>query len=128
MSVLTKDIICGKQDLEIEKVEVPEWGGDVFIRTLTAAERDQFDTSVYRQEGIKNYDNLRARYLCLCLCDEHGVRIFDDRDAEKLGTKSGKVMDRLFGIAQRINGMSPADVKEMVKNLDATQKKDSSTD
>ena len=37
-------------------------------------------------------------------------------DIEALGGKSAAVLDRLFGVAQKINGMAAADIEALEKN------------
>ena len=43
---LTKDQILEANDLQSESVTVPEWGGDVLVRTMTGADRDAFEASM----------------------------------------------------------------------------------
>lgn len=113
MKALSKEQILGSKDLKQERVPVPEWGGEVIVSQITAADRDRFETSVYVGEGAarkSNTENLRARLCSLCLVDEEGNRLFTDADAEALGKKNAEVMDKLFDIAQTINGMNRKDV------------------
>lgn len=105
--MISKSDILAVQDLKKEAVAVPEWGGDVFIRTMTGLERDQFEQSL-SIDGQRRLENLRARLLVKTLVDEHGVRLFDDADAEALGGKSAAALDRCFDVAQRLNGLGPA--------------------
>ncbi len=51
MNLLPRDLIDGADDLPVEDVEVPEWGGAVRLRTLTGSERDGFEASVVSQNG-----------------------------------------------------------------------------
>jgi hypothetical protein len=111
--VLTRDAILGADDLPKEKVEVPEWGGDVYVRTLTGTERDSFEK---QWAGGKVPEHVRAGLVVKTLVDESGKRIFEDGDVAKLGSKSAMVLDRLFAIAQRLNGLSQKDVEELEKN------------
>lgn len=46
MPILNRLDILGSDDLHLEKISVPQWGGDLFVRILTAAERDAFEASV----------------------------------------------------------------------------------
>ena len=41
--LLTKDAILQAQDSKLEKLEVPEWGGHVFIKSMSGTERDNFE-------------------------------------------------------------------------------------
>ena len=100
-------------DLDIKEVSVPEWGGDLCIRGLTARERDHFEASIGTSA---NLDNLRARLVVLSICDDKGERIFKDSDAIELGKKNAQVVNRLFDIARSMSGMSDKDVEELEGN------------
>lgn len=110
--MLTKEQILASDDLKPVKVEVPEWGGEVFIRNMTAAERDHFESSVI-QGNKQNMKNLRSRLVVLCAVDESGKRIFNDSDADALGKKSAAAVDRLFTAASKHNGFSSKDIEEL---------------
>ena len=69
--------------------------------------------------------NLRAKLVGLCMVDEHGVRVFSDNDFDAVGGKSGLVLDRLFMVAQRINGLSNSEVETLTKNSEAAPRGDS---
>lgn len=119
MAVLTFDAIVSQQDLPKELVKVPEWGGEVYISTMTAADRDSYELSVANMQNGKmktNMQNIRAKLVARCLVDEDGKRIFSETQVDDLGKKSAKVLDRLFDIASRINGINEADQVEIAKN------------
>ena len=63
-----------------------------------------------------NLDNVRARFAVLTICDEQGTRIFNAADAAKLGSKSAAALDRVFAVAQRLNGFSNEDTEELAGN------------
>lgn len=111
--MLDRKSIFKAVDLDIKTVAVPEWGGDLCVRGLTARERDHFEASI---GASANLDNLRARLVVLTICDEAGDRVFKDSDAIELGKKNAQVVNRLFDIARSMSGMSDADVEELEKN------------
>ena len=114
--LLNREKIVTVKDSVSERVDVPEWGGHVFVRTLSGAERDTFEQDVLRlSKGNRSIDNVRARFLILCLCDDKGATMFDRADIAILGSKSAKVLDSLFEVAQRLNGMGADDVEELAK-------------
>lgn len=104
MNMLTKEAILSADDLPRERVNVPEWGGDVFVRTMTGTDRDAFEASLIGNKDGR-MENVRARLVSLTLCNEIGTRIFGDDDIAALGTKSAKALDRVFAVAQRLNGI-----------------------
>ena len=119
MSLLSKTAILAAQDLQTEDVEVPEWGGAVRVRSFTGRERDAFEASMVRGDGKDrkvDLTNMRARLVGLTVIDETGQRLFTDEEADLLGAKSGAALDRVFAVAQKLNGLSGADVDELSKN------------
>ena len=122
MTGLTKEQILAAQDVEPVPVEVPEWGGTVYVRPMSAGERDRWEGELLergekRKESIAaSVENLRAVFLAKCLCDETGKLLFGPEDIEALSAKSYKALDRAYEAAQSINGLSESDVKELEKN------------
>jgi len=121
---LTKEQILNSQDLIKEKIEVPEWGGVIFVRTMTGAERDSFEQGIVNDDRTANLSNIRAKLCALTVIDEEGKRIFTDDDVKGIGEKSSLVLDRVFQVAQKLNGISPADVEDLAKNSEETQGED----
>lgn len=131
MDTLTKEQILKQDDLKTELVQVPEWGGAVWVRTLTGTERDLFeaDTIIKRDNDVcLNYDNFRAKLCVRTIVDTDGKRLFEDKDAIVLGNKSAAALDRVFEVAQRLNGLRAQDIDELVKNSGSVPSADSTSD
>jgi len=119
--ILTRDVILKAKDLKTESVKVPEWhkNGEVVVSTMTGTARDEFETSLFTSKGgdaKRNMANMRAKLLVMCIVDKDGKRVFTEADINRLGAKSAKPLDRLFSVAQRLNGIGVEDVEDMVKN------------
>lgn len=128
VKILTRDAILQAEDLPRELVEVPEWGGCVYVRALTGAERDAFEASVVEQRGKStkmNLRNIRAKLVALTIVDEEGTRLFSDADVKLLGQKSAAALDKLFEVAQRLSGLKDEDVEELAKNSEDDLSEDS---
>jgi hypothetical protein len=110
-----KDQILSAEDRPSEEVPVKEWGCSVWVTTLAGTDRDDWERWITDAEGKVTTANIRARLLVRCLADEPGNRLFTDEEAVALGRKSAAVLDRLFTIAQRLNGLSRKDVAELKK-------------
>ncbi len=122
MATLTKEQIFGADDLKTAVVKTPEWGGEVIVRSMSAAERDDYEQSMVSARGEDekaNLRNVRARMVAFVVVDEHGKRLFSESDIEALGAKSARVVSRVFRAAARLNAFSEADVDELAKNSDA---------
>lgn len=121
MALLSKDAILGANDRRTVDVEVPEWGGTVRVRALSGAERDAYEVALagVRPDGSRriNLVNVRARLVAMACIDDAGERLFTDADAAALGDKSGTAMQRVFDAAQRLSGLSDADIEELVEGF-----------
>lgn len=114
MNLTRAHILAALAPLEVERVEVPEWGGVVFVRAMSGAERDAFELATAPPLGT--FANLRARLVALCACEEDGTRLFLDADAAQLGTLDARALDRIFQAARRLNALGADDFEQIKKN------------
>lgn len=132
MALLSKDQIFTVDDRRYEVVQVPEWGGDVRLRTLTAKERDNFEAGLQERRGGKvkdNVANFRARLVSLCAVDEAGGLLFTNRqEVELLGNKSVAALQRLFDKCNEMNGISEKDIEELTEDFDEAPVESSTSD
>lgn len=121
-NLLTRDAILTARDLPTEDVGVPEWGGTVRVRGLTAKERDEYEAATVDFRNPKkptvNLRNTRARLVALCAIDEEGRRLFTREDVDALGDVSSTALDRVFQAAKRLSGID-SDGEAAAKNLPA---------
>lgn len=113
--IIGRDSILAAADLKTETVTVPEWGGDVIVSCLSAYDRDAFEASMIGNGEKPDLTNLRARLVARCIVDESGDRTFSDEDITALGKKSASAINKLFVVAQRINGMEAGAVDAAAK-------------
>jgi len=128
MKILTKDEILQADDIRKEEVEVPEWGGTVWVKTMSGAERDRFEASIIDVKGERDMVNLRAKIVALSTVDAEGKHLFSAEDVVELTKKSARALNRVFSVAQRLSGFSPQDMEDMKKNLSAGPEENSSSD
>jgi len=123
--MLLKEDILGADDLKRERVETPDWPcRHVWVRTMPGIDRDSFEEqSLDGDPGSRTmrYRNLRGRLAAWTIVDEGGQRVFADEDADAVGQKSAAMLDRVFDVASRLNGLSDKDVKDLAKNLSGAQ-------
>lgn len=118
--LLSREAIRAAQDIESQIVEVPEWGGAVRVKALSGAQRDAYESSVVTMQGdrrVFNLRDLRARFVAVSVIDDEGNLLFGDEDIEWLTAKSARALDRVFRVAQRLSGMTDADLQELEANL-----------
>jgi hypothetical protein len=114
-----REKILGADDLQTEMVDCLTWGVKIYVTTMSAADRDSFEQSMLKKvkgKQVTSLDNVRARLAVRVCCDEEGNRIFNDSDADELGKKSASEMDKIFSVAQRLNGLSDQDIEELEGN------------
>lgn len=131
MTLLTRDAILGASDIKTEDVHVPEWGGTVRVKGLTAAQRDRFEADSVTGNGKRrdvNLINIRARLVALSIVGEDGAQLFNPGDVKALGDKSAGALDRVFSVASRLSGIGEEDIEELGKPLESDQGEGSPSD
>lgn len=109
---------------KVERVETPEWGGHVFVKEMSGAQRDRFELSTVKGKGPKteaNLENLRARLVAWTVCDDNGKRLFTEDDIKALGSKGSAVLTRLFTKAQELSALTEEAVAELTESLGEDQ-------
>ena len=105
--MLTIDQILAVQPAAVEKVTVPEWGGEVFIRPLTAAEVARLYQALDTTEESTR-PPLASLVTAFSLCDEAGKPLVVAGEemalARKLGAQSYRAVKRVFRVASRLSG------------------------
>ena len=109
MALLSKNAILDSDPRTYKTVVIPEWGGELRLRSLTGKERDSFEQSLSVTRGNKtkpNLDNFRARMVALCAVDENNELLFTNRvDISALGDKNVAGLQRAYRACQELNGM-----------------------
>lgn len=86
--------------------------GEVYIRHMTAAERDNHEASVITKDGkvdVSKIKGVRQRLLAVTLCNEQGEPI---TTAERLNGLPAEVIDELAEFAAEVNGLRQKDKEE----------------
>jgi hypothetical protein len=131
MTLLSRDGILEADDTEYDTVPCPEWGGEVRLRSLRGAQRDDFEASLVTTNGADrkvNLKNMRAKLIVLMAVDESGGRLFSNEDIAALGRKNAKPLDRLFDACQKLAGLGEKDVERLSENFGETPDDDGSSD
>jgi hypothetical protein len=126
MEELSVDAILAADDRVIEAVPVPEWGGMVYVKSMTGTERDAFEQSM-RRNGELDLTNARAKLLVRTIVNQGGTQKFSDAQAPALGKKNAAVLSRLYDVAARLSGMSDEAQEEMEGNSEMVEAGDASS-
>ena len=108
MASLGRDAILKSSDLKRECVSIPQWGGQVWVRELSATEYDSWEQQIFDLRAGKmraNISNLRASLCAVAIVDEQGKSIFSTEETKTLGMKSAKAIRLIFDTCCRLSGI-----------------------
>lgn len=125
---MTRDALLQKDDLKKEKVELTK--GFVYVREMTAAEKNNFEMSMLKQVrtgNVKNpvsyetsLDNYRTKLAICTVCDEEGNLLFTMKDVSLLAQSiSASNLEKIVDKASEINAITKEDREEILKNSEA---------
>lgn len=141
MAALSREQILAANDLRMESVTVPQWGGEVHLIELTDRAKAQwqmdnaevkevadggFDKDgrpTYRFGTILKQDQLsRAKAIALVAVNpETKDRLFqDDKEVIELSGKSSTAIDLLYEKFLSMNGLSKKAEEDLKKNSETT--------
>lgn len=114
--MLTKEQILNCNDVKLEKVAVPEWGGEIYVKSISGKERDAVDSFIASAGRGSSYPGFRALLCTYAICDETGQSLFTPSDVQALEAKNAVVLQRVFDKALAVNGMS-AEAAQQKKDI-----------
>ncbi len=123
--LLTRDAILAARDLKREEVDVPEWGGSILVREMSALEQMCFEQTTVGVPITKWPPDTMARVASWCIVDEAGVSLFGVDDIKALGQKSTEALGRVFAVVSRLSGYGAS--KEEQAEIEEQQAKKSET-
>lgn len=122
--LLTREDILGAQDIVTERIPVPEWGGDVIVRSLTARQIEILQDRI-KGKGLRGATALLAS---AAIVDENGKPVFNSRiqsEVDALGRKSMAGLQRVMNAILKMNALDPEEVEALAKNSANGQDDDS---
>ncbi len=124
-AVLTKDQIIAASDRKTIMVDVPQWGGNVMLKEMSAKSRgwlvEQWDKKRIGVATMPTY------MVALSVVDADGKQLFNIDDIESLAQKSVAAIDIISAAALKLNGMEPI-AEGTDKDFTKTPSADSSSD
>jgi hypothetical protein len=130
--MLTRDQILASE-LPDELVDVPEWGGKVRVRGLSAEDMEKNDRSLMEQGQDGTYRpkselplNMNTAFVVRCVVNDDGTPMFSEEDVEVLAKKSGAAIQRVWKVARRLSGRG--DEEELAAAFAAAQNGSSSSE
>lgn len=124
---LTAADILSAKDRVIRPVPVPEWGGKVYVRSLSGTEREKYLESIREIRGRGKKQDVRiilaessAKLAQQTICDKDGKQLFSIGQIKELGEKSSKALQRVVDASADLNGFNE-DAEDDAKNDSAVQ-------
>jgi hypothetical protein len=114
MTLTREEILAARVDRKPQRLEVPEWGGNVYIRVLSA--RDQMSLS-----DSSKPEETPIKVLLHSIVDEHGERILKDEDFEALAGEDFPIIMRIFASAAKLNGFSNKELEAAIESFNPAQ-------
>ena len=109
---LSRDAILGAHDTALVSVDVPEWGGTVYVKPMSGRDRDAYDLEIVSGKTV----NMRARIAVRVVCDANGVALFTPEDADALGAKSATALDRIYAAMQSTSRVTQEGIEGLKKD------------
>lgn len=116
MNTAKERLLALRSSVPSETVEVAGVG-QVEVRGLTAAGRDEWEQRIYNAKG-RTLKNMRASLVTLCLY-EGGKPMFQADEIDAVGELPARVVDRLWDIATRLSGLGSNDKDELEGNCES---------
>ncbi len=110
MSLTREEILASRKDRKPVRLEVPEWGGEVYVKVMSAADQAALSENVEASE-------FPIRVIIHCLVDEQGERILTDEDAPELAKDDFPIIMRVFAFVAKLNGLSTKELEDAMANF-----------
>lgn len=110
--ILSREQVLQSSDVIERIVDVPEWGGEVKIKTLTKG-RQLAMRKAAMVDGKADEDRLEVLIFMACVVEPQ----FTESDFEALKDKSASAMDRVLKEIYAGSGMTKEDAKAIDKSF-----------
>lgn len=132
MALLNRNQILEAKDIKTKIISVPEWGGDIMIKQLSAKEYNDITMNMVnirkmaaKQLSKRNSDenledaineiaikNQKILLLIKSIIDENMKPLFTEADLELLYQKNTNVIDKIIAEIEELNANSIEETKK----------------
>jgi len=102
MAFLTLDEIKGVDDITKRTIEVPEWGGDVCVKSMSGRLRNNLEQKI---SSNAPHGDVKMLIVTNCCIKEDGSRLFSDSDKKWLLEKASKPLETIFEAVCKMSGI-----------------------
>ena len=112
---LTAAEIFAAADSKPLPVDVPEWGGRVYVRVFNLDDRAEWHALAGEADEVTRAD-MAVNLVAVAACDANGVRMFSADDRPLLRGKAGSAIERIALAAARLNRLTDSAAKDAAGN------------
>ena len=119
---LSRDDILSTQGIRTDEVDVPEWGGKVLVRELSATEVAKIGFGMAEQGGgevevdLAKLGEYVPQMIAWCVVDESLSSVFSLDDVNQLSAKSINPVQQIIAKVMELSDLSPDEEGEPEKN------------
>jgi hypothetical protein len=125
---LTRTALLSNPDVRYEDIDVPEWGGSMMVRSMTAGERRQARLLAREidDNGNVSVDDVKmgCTVIAMC-CEDPKLQVEDVNDLYK---KASGVLQRVFNKILALSGFSESQAAALMRAVPNTEKKPVASD
>lgn len=125
---LTREQILAADDLRVDVVDVPQWGGEVRLREMNGVVRDELNAEIVACGGQVSLVKFRQLVVALSVVDDAGELIFGLAGFDTVRAKHPGIIDLLAERAIVLNGLGDKAVDDAKKPSETTLPNDSGSD
>jgi len=115
MKLLTAEEILSSK-LKVDKINIPEWGGEVLLQEPTGYQRAEYEELLTKADNDAELRRLRGFCAARCLVDTNGDRLFTDDQIDALNAKGANALDRVLASYQIMSMIKDEDITKAAKN------------
>lgn len=113
--VLSLDMIREAKDVTEKNISVPEWGGDVIVRSITKRQMKDIKNNAKSSDGGLDDDEVEKQIFLAGLCQP----AVSEEDYEWMQDKSASAMTKVLGGILGQSNMAKDSVKAAEKSVPA---------
>lgn len=113
MAFLTLDQIKDADDIKNQTIEVPEWNGEVQVKSMSGRLRNNLEQKI--SSGAAHGD-LKLMIVTHCCIKEDGSRLFADSDKKWLAEKAAAPLETIFVAICKMSGIGIDEAEEAEGN------------
>lgn len=118
MAILTKEQIAAADDIEERTVNVPQWGGEIRVRSLSLEQIS--DIRAHAVKTVRGKEEIDAKLqMAGLLCEGIVEPEYDFEEAKRLMKKSAAATSIVVQAINELSGLLPEAVDEAEKSPDA---------